>query len=109
MLRRIELGVADDVGDKLYRVSRVHAVISELLFDGYDVDHVLLAPTGVFVIEVKWSLSPSAHLDCVLRLSRHLHEVRAGARTVTGLLRPVHPSIAVHPVLVLASPGVPHS
>jgi hypothetical protein len=107
LLRRIGLGVASDVGDELRQVRGVHAVVSELLFDGYDVDHVIVAPTGVFAVEVKWSLSPTPDLDRVYGLAGYLHQTRAGARSVTGLLRPVDPGVTVHAVLVLAGPGAP--
>lgn len=107
LLRRIGLGVADDIGDELRRARAVHAVVNELLFDGYDVDHVILAPTGVFAVEVKWSLSPTPDLDRVYGLAGYLHQTRAGARSITGLLRSVDPGVTVHPVLVLAGPGAP--
>ncbi len=107
LLRRIGLGVASDIGNEVRRVRGVNAVVSELLFDGYDVDHVIVVPTGVFAVEVKWSLSPSPDLDRVYGLAGYLHQTWAGARSVTGLLHPVDPGVTVHAVLVLAGPGAP--
>lgn len=107
LLRRIGPSAADDVGDDLRRVRSVYGVVSNLLLDRLDADHVVLAPAGVFVVEVKWSLRPTVDLAHYFGLPADIDYTHAVAREVTGLLRYVAPGIPVHPVLLLCGPGAP--
>lgn len=107
LLRRIGRGVESDVGDDLRRVPGVYGVVSSVMFQGCDVDHVVLAPTGIWVLEVKWSMHPASDLDHVWGLPTHLQQTRTATRKVTGLLRSSAAGVPVHPVLVLAGPGMP--
>jgi hypothetical protein len=87
LLRRIGRMVEADVGDDLRRTSGIYGVVSKLMFERIDVDHVVLAPTGVFVVEVKWSLAPTPALDHMLSLDAKIAQTRAAARKIAGLLR----------------------
>lgn len=107
LLRRIGRGVESDIGDDLRKVPGVYGVVSTLLFEGCDVDHVVLAPSGIWVLEVKWSMTPADDLDRVWGLSGHLHQTRMAARKISGLVRSSARGVPVHPVLVLAGPGMP--
>lgn len=74
-------------------------MFDNVLFENFDVDHVLVGPAGVFAIETKLTVMPNAedYVDAAIRRSR------AGARKVTLLLRPHR--IHVTPVLFLWGPG----
>ncbi|MBF5082142.1 nuclease-related domain-containing protein [Quadrisphaera sp. INWT6] len=63
VLRRIGRNVEADVGDELRRARGVFGVVSSLMFENTDVDHVVLALDGVWVVEVKWAMTPSHDLQ----------------------------------------------
>jgi len=107
LLRRIGRGVESDIGDELRTVPGVYGVVSTLLFEGCDVDHVVLTPSGIWVLEVQWSMTPADELDRVWGLPGHLEQTRRAARKVSGLVRSSARDIPVHPVLVLCGPGMP--
>jgi hypothetical protein len=76
------------------------------------VDHVLLGPGGIYVIESKWtSLSWEVVGDRLVGVQGRdpLEQARAGARTVEQMLRLGRPrlEVTVHPVLALWGPGAP--
>lgn len=107
LLRRIGRSVEADIGDDLRRIPGPYGVISTVMFDGCDVDHVVLAPSGIWVLEVKWSMTPADDLGHVWGLPSHLTQTRLAARKVAGLVRASAKGVPVHPVLVLAGPGMP--
>lgn len=107
LLRRLGRSVESDVGDDLRTLPGVYGVVSTVLFDGCDVDHVVLTPSGIWALEVKWSMTPADDLAHVWGLPRHLEQTRQAARKVRGLLRSSAVGVPVHPVLVLAGPGMP--
>ncbi len=107
LLRRIGRSVKSDIGDELRRVPGIYGVVSTLLFEGCDVDHVVLTPSGIWVLEVKWFMTPADELDRVWGLPGHLEQARQAARRVSGLVRSSARDIPVHPVLVLSGPGMP--
>lgn len=107
LLRRLGRGVESDIGDKLRRVPGAYGVVSTLLFEGCDVDHVVLTPSGIWVLEVKWSMTPADDLDRVWGPTGHLEQSRQAARKVSGLVRSSARGIPVNPMLVLAGPGMP--
>jgi len=107
LLRRIGRGVEADVGDELRRTHGVYGVVSSLMFERTDVDHVVLALDGVWVVEVKWVMTASSDLDHLWGLQAHLLQVQAATRKVRGLLRQVAPEVPVRALLVLSGPGVP--
>ena len=107
LLRRLGRGVESDIGDELRRVPGVYGVVSTLLFQGCDVDHVVLTPSGIWVLEVKWAMTPADDLDRVWGLPGHLEQTRQAARKVSGLVRSTARGVPVHPVLVLSGPGMP--
>lgn len=74
-------------------------MFDNVLFQNFDVDHVLIGPAGAFAIETKLTVMPNAedYVDAAIRRSQ------AGARKVTLLLR-TH-RINVEPVLFLWGPG----
>jgi hypothetical protein len=83
-----------------------HRLVNHVVIDGRgDVDHVLVGPAGLFVLETKWSATPYRSddprlLDTIGRLERRAHNTRLrfkrlGAETVT-------------PVLVLWGPAARH-
>jgi len=107
LLRRIGRSVESDIGDELRRAPGVYGVVSTVLFDGCDVDHVVLAPSGIWVLEVKWSMTPADDLDRLWGLTGHLEQTRQAARKVSGLVRSSARDIPVRPVLVLSGPCMP--
>jgi len=107
LLRRIGRSVEADVGDELRRTHGVFGVVSSLMFENTDVDHVVLAAGGVWVVEVKWAMTPSSDLEHLWGLQGHLRQVQEATRKVRGLLRQVAPGVPVRALLVLSGPGVP--
>lgn len=89
-------------------------VINGLLFAGHgDVDHVLVGPGGVFVIESKWT-SRTCRIEqdrVVGPIGREpVSQAQDGARKVERMLRhgSQHFDVAVRPVVVLWGSGAPH-
>lgn len=96
-----------EVGAEIRRTRALYGTVSGLSFDRLDVDHVVLAPSGVYAVEVTSLWSRQVALEDVLGLSRMLDRARREARKV-GLLLGSVPAVAdVLPVLVLAGPGAP--
>jgi len=107
LLRRIGRAVEADTGDLLRRVRGVYGVVSSLLFERFDVDHVVFSPTGIWVVEVKWSMTPAEDLEHVWGLQAHLDQALLAARKVGALVRTTAKDVPVRAVLVLAGPGMP--
>lgn len=99
-----ETGAADLLRD----VPGVHHVISNLEFDGFDVDCVVIAAGGVFAVETKamTRIRPARQLDAGSR-DRWGSQARANARKVRLLLRSHHIEVPVRPVMLLTGAGVP--
>jgi len=78
-----------------------------------DVDHVLVGPGGVFVIESKWTSNP-CHVedDRVVGLMGRepISQVRDGTRKIEKLLRygARRLDVEVRPAVVIWGPGAPH-
>ncbi|WP_432489324.1 nuclease-related domain-containing protein [Kineococcus sp. SYSU DK018] len=77
-------------------------------FERFDVDHIVLAPKGVFALEVKALFGAQQALDETAGLDAKVHQARRGAQKVTALLRAGGTPVPVKAVLVLAGPGAPH-
>jgi hypothetical protein len=83
-------------------------IIDAVEFEGMDVDHVALGPSGVYAVETKWT---SAELDGVAdlgaeRWQRALDQSHRGARKIRLLLRSHGVHAQVRPVLVLWGPAL---
>lgn len=79
----------------------------DVLFDRFNVDHILVGPGGVFAVETKstsghWNFTAS-HLDPVA--ADALRQARAGARKIRLLLSPIG-EFPVRPLLVCWGPNV---
>lgn len=86
-----------------------HEAVHGLRFYGFDVDHVLVGPSGVTALETKWTardLDPAAP-EKERRLYEDIEAAVRGARKIETLLRhSAHLDIPVRPVLVLWGAGV---
>lgn len=106
LLARLGRLAEEGVGDELRTADGVFGVVSNLPFDGVDVDHVVLAHAGVLAVEVKQvhglfrSLPPA-------RLAGMLEQTRTGARRTSALLRQHGVPVPAWPVLVLTGAGAP--
>jgi len=95
------------------RRRRGWTLINGLYFSGHgDVDHVLVGPGGVFVLESKWISELCQVTDggvTGLRGRDPIKQVRTGANKIESLLRYGHErhATAVQPVVVLWGPGSP--
>ena len=72
-----------------------------------NVDHVVLAPPGVFAVEVKTMWGSRKSLDDLPALPAMLAQARDESGKIALLLRTVPDVGTVRPVLVLAGPGAP--
>ncbi len=82
-------------------------VVSSVPFDRCDVDHVVLAPRGVFAVEVKFMMGQPQPLGRVRDLDLHAAQAKRMADRVRRFLAQHGIDGRVHPVLVLAGPGAP--
>lgn len=86
-----------------------HAVVHGLKFHGFDVDHVLVGPSGVTAVETKWT---SRDLDISKgvterRLTRNLQDATRGAAQIDLYLRrAAQLEGGVRPALILWGAGV---
>ena len=85
------------------RAGRTWHVLDHVLMDGYDIDHVLIGPGGVFALETKWSAGGWADPWPPDRLEKAANQAHENARHVKSLLRAEsHRSdVAVDPLVVL--------
>ena len=74
-------------------------------FERVDVDHVVLAGTGVYAVEVKGLSGRRETLADTYGLREKVEQARRGARKVELLLASCGCTLPVRPVLVLAGPG----
>lgn len=107
LLARLGRMVEDDVGDELRATTGLFGVVSALSFERVDVDHVVLAPTGAYAIEVKTLFGRRETLQATYGLPEKVEQARRGARKVQLLLASGGCPLPVRPVLVLAGPGCP--
>jgi hypothetical protein len=88
-------------------------LVNGLYFRGHgDVDHVLVGPGGIFVLESKWTSVPwRIEQDGLVGPGDRdpLLQARDGAHKIEGLLRygPERFDVVVHSVVVLWGPGAP--
>lgn len=88
-------------------------LVNGLYFGGHgDVDHLLIGPGGVFVLESKWTNVPWTLTEKGLAGTTGrdpIAQARDGARKVESMLRFGRErfEVAVHPVVVLWGPGAP--
>jgi hypothetical protein len=121
VLLRILLAVADGtllprlgrlveraVGADLRHTPGVFAVISDVSFDRLNVDHVVLAPTGCFAVEVKGRFTQHRTIASLPDFSGQADQARDAARMLQSLLRTRGVNLAVTPVLAVAGPAAPH-
>jgi len=82
-------------------------VIDGIEFDGFDVDHVAVGPTGVFALETKWtSVAWTLSREGLSPRRRHaVDQAQRGARKIRLLLRSRGVEVAVVPVVVVWGPG----
>ena len=86
-------------------------LVNGMYFGGHgDIDHVLVGPGGVFVIETKWTANPcciSGRRIEGLMGREPLRQARQGAEKVERMLRrgSGHFEVSVQPVVVLWGPG----
>ena len=107
LLARLGRMLEGDVGDELRRTRGVFGVISGVSFEGFDVDHVVLARKGCYAVEVKGLFGRRQRLDDTYELAAKTSQARRGAEKVQRLLRSRGVDLTVMPVLVLAGPGAP--
>jgi hypothetical protein len=75
-----------------------------------DIDHVVVGPAGVYVIETKWSSMTWSLADRSMRqrIDRATEQAEAGARRIAGVLKEHELAPRVHPLVVLWGPhGLP--
>jgi hypothetical protein len=65
---------------------------------GGDVDHVLVGPAGLVVLETKWSTVPGCVNNALHKLKRDAHRLESRLRTTLG-------STTVHPAIVVWGPA----
>lgn len=108
LLARLGRMFERDVGRELRETDGVYGVVSDVSFDGCNVDHVVLCPRGVLAVEVKGLLGRRRELERTHGRTDMLIQVQGGARKIRSLLRAGGlPGMGVWPVLVLAGPGAP--
>lgn len=108
LLARIGRWHETNVGDDLRLAPGVYGVLSNVPFHRFDVDHVVLAPTGCWAVEVKSLLGRREPLDRTWGLPAKIEHADRGAREVRDFLRRAGIDIPVKPLLVLAGPGAPN-
>lgn len=108
LLARIGRWHETNVGDDLRRTPGVYGVLSNIPFDRFDVDHVVLAPTGCWAVEVKSLLGRREPLDRTWGLPAKIGHADRGAEAVRDFLLRAGIDIPVKPLLVLAGPGAPN-
>lgn len=107
LLARLGRAHEDDVGTELLKAPGVLAVISGVSFDHRDVDHVVLAHSGCFAVEVKATFGRRGRLNEVPDLPGKLVQTRDGARQIQRLLASRGVPLRVTPMLILAGSGAP--
>src|SRR3954468_18558566 len=71
-------------------------------------DHVVLAPTGCFAVEVKGRFTQRRATTRVPDLATQIDQPRDAGRMLQSLLRTRGVDLPVTPVLALAGPAAPH-
>jgi hypothetical protein len=100
--------IEEMVGDGLRTAAGVWAVVSNVPFEHFDVDHLVIARRGVFAVEVKTIQgSRAAELDDLRDVPSMLAQAQRAAHDVRALLRSEKVHRAVRPVLVLVGSAVP--
>ena len=94
-----EVQTADDLRERLDRTA--WWVLDDLLFGSANVDHVVVGPGRVFVVETKW-VSYGTRVD--LLLERAVGQARWGAERVRLFLRSEGVHRPVTPVVVIRGP-----
>jgi hypothetical protein len=111
--RRLGARAEVDTSGDLHDLERAGwSLFDDVELDGFNVDHVLVGPGGVFAVETKWTsvrwTIDRGTLDAG-RSARPDHQARAGARRIRLLLKH-HARVDCHvvPVVVVWGPGRPH-
>jgi hypothetical protein len=78
-------------------------VVDDVLFDRWNVDHVLIGPGLVYAVESKWRGNPITGPE----LEEFVGQAVRGASKIRRLLRSRGVAIEVAPLLVLWGPGSP--
>lgn len=107
LLARLGRMHEDDVGTELLRAPGVLAVISGISFVDRDVDHVVLARSGCFAVEVKATLGRRRRLSEVPDLPGKIAQTHDGAHRIQHLLASRGVPLPVAPMLILAGSGAP--
>lgn len=107
LLARLGRTHEDAVGTELLKAPGVLAVISGVSFAHRDVDHVVLARSGCFAVEVKAILGGRGRLGEVPDLPGKLAQTRDGARQIQRLLASRGVPLPVTPMLILVGSGAP--
>ena len=107
LLSRFGRWMEELVGDELRTTPGVYGVISNLPIAFMDVDHVVLAPEGVYAVEVKTYLVRQRSLDQTHDLPRKRSQAARGAAAVRELLLTAGIDAPVYAVVLLAGPGAP--
>jgi hypothetical protein len=71
---------------------------NHVLFNGGDVDHVLVGPGGVLVVETKWRRDPWRTTGPDFDRDAAIRQVQEKARSVALLLKPI--GVVPHPIVV---------
>jgi hypothetical protein len=107
LLARLARAQEDDVGTELLKSPGVLAVISGVSFVHRDVDHIVLARSGCFAVEVKATFGRRDRLSEVPDLPGKLAQTRDGARQIQRLLASRGVPLPVTPMLILVGSGAP--
>ncbi|SNR97142.1 Nuclease-related domain-containing protein [Blastococcus mobilis] len=107
LLPRLGRALEDEVGIELHKAPGVSSVVSGVSFAHRDIDHVVLARTGCFAVEVKATFGRRRRLHEVPDLPGKLAQARDGARQIERLLASRGVPLPVTPVLILTSSGTP--
>lgn len=96
--------------DELRKAPGIYSAHRNVEFSGLDVDCVVIAPAGVFAVEVKAMvrLKAERRLDDWTR-DRWATQARLGARKIGLLLHSKGVHVDVHPAVALVGKGVPES
>ena len=101
--------LGEDLTADVLKKVKGHQLVHGLKFHGFDVDHVMVGPSGVWAVETKWT---SRNLDLSMggkerRVIRDIGNAQRGAGQISRFLRLAHRiDSQVLPLLVVWGSGV---
>lgn len=105
--KRVGADAEEFTAQELQKLKK-HVCIHGLEFDGRDVDHTLIGPSGVFALETKWTSVPLSLDVADERTAKFLDRAWWAAGRIRALVRLAgEVEVDVRPALVLWGPGIP--